>query len=89
MMSTVTVPLPADLSEFVKEQVRAGKFSTEAEALTALAQKQMRRDQQIAWLQREVRRGIDQADRGEFSDFTAADIIRRGHEQLAAKPEGK
>lgn len=36
-------------------------------------------------LKREIKIGIDQADRGEFVEFTAEDVIREGRETPARK----
>jgi Arc/MetJ-type ribon-helix-helix transcriptional regulator len=48
------------------------------------------RGRRLAQLRAELQVGIDQADRGEFVEFTAQDIMREGRELLARrKREGK
>ena len=48
------------------------------------------REPRLRALREELRVGIEQADRGEFADFTVEDIMREGRELLARrKREGK
>lgn len=52
--------------------------------------RQQVREPRLRELREMLREGIEQADRGEFVEFTAEDIMREGRELLARrKREGK
>jgi len=87
----MSLNIRADLQRFIEEQVKAGRFATETEAVNVALE--LLREQQAAdlgdWpideLRREVAKGIEQADRGEFSDFSAEQVIADGRKRLARK----
>jgi putative addiction module CopG family antidote len=87
IMSATTATLSPELAQFVEEQVRAGKFATTDEAVNAAVLKAKRREEQTAWLKEQLRPAIEAADRGEFVEFTAEDIIREGRARLAAQQQ--
>ena len=74
---------------FIEEQIKSGKFDTPEEVVNAgLAR--LRIDsifsaEDLADLRDEVQIGVDQADRGEFLEFTAEEIINEGRDILAKR----
>lgn len=81
--------LDSSSQRFVREMVESGRFANESDVIEEALQ-MMRRQQQEdaayqAYLRREIQIGIDEADRGEFVEFTAEDIIREGRKRL---PDG-
>lgn len=51
------------------ERAQSGKFATRDEAVNDALQKQMQREEELAWLKREMEIGIEQAGRGEYIEF--------------------
>jgi antitoxin ParD1/3/4 len=84
-MATITLSLK--LAGFVDKLVQSGKFTTRDEAVTDALQKQMQREEELAWLKREVEIGIAQADRGELVEFNAEKIKAEGRKRLAARKQ--
>ena len=83
------ISIHPDLQKFIDEQIKAGRYTTpDAVINSALGQLQAQVDfppADIEELRREVEIGIEQADRGEFVEFTAEDIMREGREMLPRK----
>ena len=75
----MNVNLTPRIEKTLKSKVKSGQFSSIDEAaneLIALAIEEERlSNEDIEDLRREVQRGIEQADRGQFVDFTAEQII--------------
>jgi antitoxin ParD1/3/4 len=73
------VNLAPELEDILRKKVESGQFSSIEEAaneMLALAIKEETlANEDLAELQREVQLGIEQADRGEFVEFTAEQII--------------
>ena len=80
-MPTMNVSLPQALAEFVEKEVASGNYSTASEVvrdgLRMLREERAIYEEKLAILKREVQRGIDQIDAGEFSDLTIQDIWER------------
>lgn len=80
-----TGSLPADLSQFVAEQVSAGNYESESavicEALRFLKQRENRLDE----LRREIAPALERMERGEGHELTADEVIERGAARLAAR----
>ena len=96
------ISLRPDLEKFVEEKVRAGDYA-DADALVNDAVAMLREQElptedelspedqkKLADLRRELNIGIEQAERGEFVEFTAEDIKRAGRAELERrrKPRG-
>lgn len=77
----MNVILPPDLEAFVHDKVQSGEFSTVGEALVEGIRLLRERDE----LRKEVALGLDQADRGEFVEFTAEEIMAEGRRTLEAR----
>jgi putative addiction module CopG family antidote len=78
---TMTITLKPDLKKFVDKQVRLGRFKS-PDAAVAHALKRLRDDEQkIAWLRKEIQKGINSLDRGEGTpwdvDEAKARLLRR------------
>lgn len=66
--------------------MKSGRYFSEsevvAEALSAFKVREAIRHERLAELRAKVQVGIDQAERGDFVEFTAEDIIKHGREGL-------
>ena len=83
-MTKVAINLPDDLKEYVESSLRAGTFRDASDLVVALlyrakeqGETDLGRDDEanLVRLRREVEVGTEQADRGDFLDFTAEDVI--------------
>ena len=85
----MTVSLTPEMEQFVAEKVRAGVYRTADEAVNSLLA--MSREQEkltpedIAELRAELDPAVAEADRREFVEFTAEDIIAEGRAALRKK----
>jgi antitoxin ParD1/3/4 len=83
------VTLSRDLQRFVEEKMRTGGYSKPGEvvrdALLAMQAQDDLTPDEIVELRREVMIGVRQAERGEFVEFTAADVDAEGRRILAAR----
>jgi antitoxin ParD1/3/4 len=88
-MTTVAIALNDEDQKFIEEAVRSGRYFSESEVIAdALAEMKVReaiRRSKIDDLRAKVQVGIEQADRGEFVDFTAEDVKSEGRKRLAAR----
>lgn len=88
-MTTVAISLKDEDRRFLEEVVKSGRFFSEsevvAEALSEFKVREAIRRDKIAELRAKVQVGIDQADRGEFVEFTAEDVMAEGRRRLAAQ----
>jgi putative addiction module CopG family antidote len=86
----MNISLKPNLEKFIADQVKADRFQSADEAMNAaVAHFQMEEalsDEDLNDLRAEIDAGIAEADRSEFADFTAADIVA---ERLAARKNGK
>jgi antitoxin ParD1/3/4 len=88
----MNVSLKPEVQRFVEEKVRTGQHASPDEAVNAL--RTQARDQEgqtaedIESLRAEVDLGIAEADRGEFANFTAEDVIAERHAAMAARAKG-
>jgi antitoxin ParD1/3/4 len=73
------VLLKPEIEKFVAEKVKAGQYADASqivnEALEVLKEQEDFTPEHEAYLRREVRRGMEQLDRGGLADFTAEKII--------------
>ena len=81
------VLLKPELEKFVAEKISADQFADARgvvnEALQVLREQEQFTPEHEAYLRREVRRGLDQLDRGEFADFDAERVIAEDRRRLA------
>ena len=88
------ISLIPPLQKFVEEQVRSGRYSSAEELIngavaTLQSQHEALTPQEVEELRREVAIGIAEADRGDFVEFTAQDIIAEGRQRLAKRLKSK
>jgi antitoxin ParD1/3/4 len=88
-MTTVAIVLKDEDRNFIEEAVKSGRFGSESEVIAeALAEFRVReaiRRAKVDELRSKVRVGIEQADRGDFIEFTAEDVKAEGRRRLAAE----
>ena len=92
-MPTVPISLNEEDRRFIEEIVKSGRYFSEsevvAEALSEFKIREAIRREKIADLQNKIRSGIAQADRGEFVEFTAADVMAEGRKRLQKEQTGR
>jgi antitoxin ParD1/3/4 len=75
----MTISLHPDIERYVEAKVKSGEFASADDAVHALLMQARHReelgDDDIAALREELDVGIAEADRGEFVDFSAEDVI--------------
>ena len=88
-MTTVAISLKDDDQQFLEEVVKSGRYGSESEVVAeALAEFRVReaiRRARQDELRAKVSVGIEQADRGEFVEFSAEDVKAEGRKRLAAQ----
>lgn len=88
-MPTMNVSLSAELAAFVEDEVASGEYGTASEVvrdgLRRLLRNKAVREEKAAILRREVRRGLDQARAGRFSQRSVADIAAGVRERAERK----
>lgn len=79
-MPTMNVSLTEDMVKFVDDEVSGGDYVSASEvvrdALRVFRHEKEVEANKLRILREEVGKGIDEADRGEFSDRTVDDILR-------------
>ena len=80
-----------DLQKMVEEKVSSGEYDSPedvvAAALTLMQDDDMLPPDQLELLRQQINIGAQQADRGEFAEFTAEDIIQRETKALQSRRE--
>jgi antitoxin ParD1/3/4 len=88
-MTTVSISLKEEDQRFLEEVVKSGRYLSESEVVAeALADFRVReaiRRAKLDELRSKIEVGIEQADRGDFVEFTAEDIKSEGRRRLAAQ----
>jgi len=88
-MTTVAISLSDADQRFIEEALKSGRYMSESEIVAeALADFRVREAIRSATddeLRAKIRVGIEQADRGDFVEFTADDVIRERRESLAQR----
>jgi|AP95_1055475.scaffolds.fasta_scaffold08110_3 antitoxin ParD1/3/4 len=74
-MQTVEVSLTDELAGVVKAKVDSGVYGSSSEMLSDALRMMIQRDESWAQMDEKIRRGIDQADRGEFAGQTVSEIV--------------
>lgn len=92
-MTELAIKLPTDLEPFIEASVKTGAFNGPSEFVVNLlynikaqSESELSEEQQakLATLRAEIAVGIEQAERGDFVEFTAGDIIAEGVARRAA-----
>jgi antitoxin ParD1/3/4 len=86
----MTISLTPEVQKFVAEKVRSGQYKTPDEAVNALLSMTMQQERltpdDVEELRAQLDPAIAEADRGEFVEFTAEDVIA---ERRAARANRK
>lgn len=86
------VLLKPELEHFVSETVKTGRYAdvnaVVNEALEVLMEQEQFTPEHEAYLRVEVRRGLEQLDRGERAQFTAEQIIAEERQRLVSQRSG-
>jgi len=84
--TSMNVSLTPELEQFVQSRVASGRYQTASEVvregLRLLEEREQARESAMEELRTKVRRGIEQADRGELSD---GDAVLKEVRQLSAQ----
>ena len=85
----MTISLTPEIQQFVAEKVRSGQYKSADEAVNALLAMTMSQErltpEDVAHLRRELDPAIAEADRGEFANFTAEEVIAERRAARAAR----
>lgn len=91
-MTQVAVKLPDELKPFVDQSVKSGAFSDVSDFMVNLlynvkaqSESELSEEQQakFAVLRAEIAVGIEQAEQGDFVEFTAEEILAAGRARRA------
>jgi len=85
----MNVLLKPELEKFIDDEVQSGRYDSTADAINA-AVARLQAEREIAGLsldalRAEVDVGLAEADRGEFVEFTAEDVIAERRAALASR----
>jgi antitoxin ParD1/3/4 len=85
-------PIPAEFQEFVDDIIRSGSYHSEVEVVSEGLRLLKKREQ----LRREVHAGIEQLDRGEYTEYEEdslpqflADVQSRQQERFIKKSDAQ
>ena len=83
------ISLRPELQKFVDEKLKTGEYKSVDDlvngALLALRNRPELSHEDLAELRQEIAIGTEQADRKEFVEFRATDVISKGREELQRK----
>jgi antitoxin ParD1/3/4 len=93
-MSSLPPSFPADLKQFVDDQVAQGKYDSASAVVNDAVRLLRDREERLRTLRRDIDNGIAQLDAGEFIELTSQgeirayfdDIERRGQQPSATRP---
>ncbi len=87
-MTTVAISLNEADQHFLEEVVKSGRYGSEsgvvAEALAEFRVRETIRRTKLDELRAKVGVGVEQANRGDFVEFTAEDVKVEGRKRLAS-----
>ena len=93
-MTDIAVHIPDDLKPFVDKSVKSGSFSDAGDFVINLlynvkaqSESELSEEQRaiLAALRTEIAVGVDQAERGDFVEFTADQIIAEGRTRRSTR----
>lgn len=89
----MNVSLSPDVQRFVDQKVRRGEYGSPEEAVNQILSRVQSQEEltpeDLADLRAEVDEGLAEADRGEFVEFTAEDVISERHAARASAAKAK
>ncbi|MBI3696346.1 MAG: type II toxin-antitoxin system ParD family antitoxin [Acidobacteria bacterium] len=88
----MNIPVNPDTERLVKEQVESGRYRSAAEVIEDAVRLLTERGRKLEQLRKEIQVGVDQIERGEYTEYDAhtiqnlfSDIEAEGLRKLAAK----
>ncbi|MFT3722296.1 MAG: type II toxin-antitoxin system ParD family antitoxin [Hyphomonadaceae bacterium] len=85
-MATTSLSLGPHWEKFVKREIASGRFASASEVVRAALRELEERGNRLKALQDHLAEGAQQARRGEYADFSAADVLKRA-KQRASKAD--
>jgi antitoxin ParD1/3/4 len=76
-MATTSLSLGSHWEKFVKEQIASGRFASASEVVRAALRELEEKGERLKALQDHLAEGALQAKRGEYVEFSAADVLTR------------
>ena len=70
----MSVTVPPETEQLLREQVEAGRYSSAEEALTEAVRLLVERERRRAELGGQVQASIDQIERGEFTEYAEGEV---------------
>jgi putative addiction module CopG family antidote len=84
--------LPADLEEFIRRELAAGKYSSEVALVTEALRLLSERERRLEALRQELQPALERLDRGEYTEYDEhslkvmiEDVKARGRLRLAER----
>jgi antitoxin ParD1/3/4 len=88
----MNITLSPQLEEIVRRMVESGGYDSPEDVIRQALELLDRRDKNLAWLRKEVQKGLDQLERGEYTVYDeqglkdlAERVKARGRERLKAE----
>ncbi len=88
----MNVSLTPELEQLVAEKVNSGMYQTSSEVVREGLRLLKERDERLVALRRDIRTGLDEIDRGEYTEYEAGTVHKlaervstRGRKRLASK----
>ena len=75
--------LPADLEQFMEQELAAGKYASREELVAEAVRLLRKRERRVKELREEILPALERLDRGEGEPLDAEDIKARGVKRLA------
>jgi len=83
-VETMLDSLPSELSRFVQHEIATGKYRSEEEVICQGLLLLQDRERRLEQLRRDVDRGIEQLENGDYTEYTD-DSLRERFEQIKAE----
>lgn len=95
-VDAMNVSLTPQLEKMIQKEIRSGRYSSASEvvrdALRLFLERKKDREQNLTELRREIKKGIDQLDRGEgvpFDDKLVEKVKLEGRRRLTRRKNGQ
>jgi antitoxin ParD1/3/4 len=82
-MATTSLSLGPHWEKFVKREIASGRFASASEVVRAALRELEERSNRLKALQDHLVEGAQQAKRGEYVDFSAADVLKRAKQRAS------
>ena len=82
-MATTSLSLGPHWEKFVKREIASGRFASASEVVRAALRELEERGNRLKALQDHLAEGAQQARRGEYVDFSTADVLKRAKQRAS------